>query len=265
SGEPVLLLHGITGARSTWHDIAAAVAVDHRVFTLDHRGHGDSSHAPGTYDIEHWATDAIAVLERVVGRPAFVVGHSLGGVVAAEVIGRRPDLVRAALLEDPPLYLGDKATFDASPLAAVFGLMLAQFRAMRDRGASLDEYVAGTAAVPALNGAGTLGDVLGPEGTRRWAQATKDFDPEALADAISGTGLRAHDPTRPLTVPVHVLRAEPALFAAFRPDDEAAFLATNPHATVELVPAASHLIHDEQPALVLERIRALVDGTTSGA
>ena len=262
--EPVLFLHGITGARSTWHDTAAALAAEHRVFTLDHRGHGDSSRAPGTYDVEHWAGDAIALLDEVVGRPAFLVGHSLGGVVAAEVIGRRPDLVRAALLEDPPLFLADQAEFDASPFAFVFEMMLTQFREMKDRDAPLEDYVGMATAMPALNGAGSMGDVLGPDGARRSGQATKDFDPDALADAISGRGLGRFDAARPLTVPVHVLRADPAIFAAFRAEDEAPFLATNLHATVEVVPGASHLIHDEQPALVLARIRSLIDGTRAG-
>jgi pimeloyl-ACP methyl ester carboxylesterase len=111
--------------------------------------------------------------------------------------------------------------------------------------------------MPALNGAGTMADVLGPEGLRRAAQASMDFDPEALTAAIDGA-LADHDPTRRIGVPVAVLRAEPALAAAFRPQDEGPFLAANPHATVELVPGASHLIHDEQPARFLAKLRAFL-------
>ena len=258
TGDPVLFLHGITGARSTWHDIAGEVASDHHVFTLDHRGHGGSGRAPGTYDVEHWGGDAISFIESVIGAPVFIVGHSLGGLVGADVIARRPDLVRAGLLEDPPLYLGDKAEFESSLFAVVFELMLTQFREMQDREAPLEDYVASAAAMPALNGAGTMADLLGEDGVLRSAQATKDFDPDALVAALSGTALSSFDPGRPLQVPVHVLRAEPTMVAAFRPEDEAPFLTTNPDAIVELVPGASHLIHDEQPALVLERIRGVL-------
>ena len=251
---PLVLAHGISGARSTWHDIAADLARDHRVVTYDHRGHGGSSHALGTYDIRHWGDDLVALLEQVVGEPAVLVGHSLGGVVSAQVIGDRPELVRGALLEDPPLFVGSAAALETTPFGFIFPLMRDSFREMRGRGASLDEYVAAAASVPALNGAGTVGDLLGPDGVRRHGQATKDFDPEALEAALTGAALGAFDPRRPLPVPVHVLRAE--LFAAFRPEDEAPFRAVNPHATVELVPGASHLIHDEQPALVTDRIRS---------
>ena len=40
-------------------------------------------------------------LEKHVGRPAVVVGHSLGAMCAALVAGRVPEQVRALVLEDP--------------------------------------------------------------------------------------------------------------------------------------------------------------------
>ena len=49
--------------------------------------------------------DLIAFLEGVVGEPAVLVGHSLGGLVSAETIMRRPELVTRALLEDPPMFV----------------------------------------------------------------------------------------------------------------------------------------------------------------
>jgi pimeloyl-ACP methyl ester carboxylesterase len=258
-GPPVVLLHGLTGARTTWHELAQDLARDHRVYALDHRGHGDSGRAPGTYDVAHWAGDAIALLEEVVGGPAVLVGHSLGGVVAAHLAGLRPDLVRGLFLEDPPLFLGLPGELESTPFGFIFPLMLAQSREMHDRGAPLEEYLEATAAVPSLTGT-TMLEVLGPAGLRRSAEAARDLDPEALAQAtVEGDGLAVLEPTRALSVPIHLLRAEPDLVAAFRPQDEGPFLAANPHAVVELVPGASHLIHDEQPRLVLARIRAFLD------
>ena len=248
---PVVFVHGIIGARSTWHDISADLATDHRTYCIDLRGHGGSTKG-GPYDIEHYTDDLIAFLEGVISEPAVLVGHSLGGVVSAETIMRRPDLVSRALLEDPPMFLASGSDFESSTFAIVFPLMLADIREKQERLAPADEYIAGLAAMPALNGAGTMADVLGPDGSARDAQAKRDFDTNALQAAIDGA-LRRHDPTRSMAVPVVVLRAE--VFAAFRPEDEPRLLAANPHASVEVVPGSSHLIHDEQPALVTKRLR----------
>jgi pimeloyl-ACP methyl ester carboxylesterase len=255
---PIVLLHGLSGARSTWHDLTADLATDHRVYAVDQRGHGSSSKVPGTYDILRYAADQVAFLEGVVREPVVLVGHSLGGVVAAEVAGTRPDLVRGAFLEDPPMFVATTpGEFSDSPYAFIFQIMRDNFREMQARNAPLEEYAAGAGAMPALNGAGTMADVLGPEGVLRNALASKDFDPEAMTAAMDGA-LETHDPYRPLEVPVVVLRAEPALAAAFRPQDEAPFLAANPQGTVELVPGASHLIHEEQPALFRDRLRTFL-------
>src|SRR5690242_5201193 len=59
---------------------------------------------PGAYRIGDYADDAVKVL-REIG-PAFVVGHSLGGVAAWRAAQRVPELVLGAVLEDPPLFLG---------------------------------------------------------------------------------------------------------------------------------------------------------------
>lgn len=252
----MVFVHGLTGARSTWHGIAADLSTDHRTYSVDLRGHGGSSKG-GPYDAEHYTDDLIAFLESVVGEPAVLVGHSLGGLVSAETIMRRPDLVTRALLEDPPMFVAGAGggEFDSSPFALVFPLMLADIRDKQERNAPLEDYIAGFVAMPSLTGAGTMADVLGPEGSAREAQAKKDFDPDALQAAIDHS-LGDHDPTRSMAVPVLVLRAE--VFPAFRPEDEASLLAGNPDAVVELVPGSSHLIHDEQPELFAKRLRTFL-------
>lgn len=86
---------------------ARATAPTHSVLRLDFRGHGDSDRAPGAYGMPEYVSDAVAVCEQLAQRPCVVVGHSLGGATAAALAQQRPDLVRAVVLEDAPLFLND--------------------------------------------------------------------------------------------------------------------------------------------------------------
>jgi pimeloyl-ACP methyl ester carboxylesterase len=102
-GPPIVFLHGVMGRWQAWLQVMPAFAGEWRVYALDHRGHGRSGHAPGRYRILDYAEDAAGFLRGVVGRPAVLVGHSLGAIIAVAVAADAPELVRAAVLEDPPI------------------------------------------------------------------------------------------------------------------------------------------------------------------
>lgn len=91
---PVLLVHGFGQNRYAWHLPARSVAnhlarAGFDVFNLDLRGHGRSRHfgtrTPRSVD-EYVTDDLPAAVEEVLThtgqRPAFLVGHSLGGLVS---------------------------------------------------------------------------------------------------------------------------------------------------------------------------------------
>ncbi len=105
---PVLFLHGITSCRDSWFESTERLGDRYECWTLDFRGHGESDRAPDEYLIDHYAADAAAVLG-AIGRPATVVGHSLGGVTAAHLVHRAHPLVTAVFLEDPPMFAPDPA------------------------------------------------------------------------------------------------------------------------------------------------------------
>lgn len=122
SGDPVLLLHGWACDQSDWiFQVPFLLSHGFQVIALDQHGHGRSS-APSSaisdnvgtsrYDPETLADDAAALLKHLeIGsgddktKAAIVMGHSLGGVVAAELAFRHPTMVRALVLVDPAYYL----------------------------------------------------------------------------------------------------------------------------------------------------------------
>jgi len=255
----LVLLHGLSSARSTWDPIIPALTNQCRVLAFDQRGHGESSHASGTYTLEHYVPDAIAFCESVTDQPVVLVGHSLGGVVAASVARTRPDLVRGLLLEDPPMYRGEPGEAEASPFLAVFALLHQLVSDMQARQAPLEEYERVLRTSPSPNGTGSFADVLGVDGTRARARGFASVDPDVFLAAIDGSGLLGAQPDAALRCPTLVLRADPAFGPAFTTEHEARFRSTNPHADVEMIHGASHFIHDEQPERFLLKLRRFLD------
>jgi pimeloyl-ACP methyl ester carboxylesterase len=93
SGPPLVLLHP-GGADGRVFEVMLPGLVDRfRVFRPDRRGHGRTPDVDGPIGYEQMAWDTIAFLERVVGGPAPLVGHSDGAPVALLAALRRPDLV----------------------------------------------------------------------------------------------------------------------------------------------------------------------------
>jgi len=95
AGAPILLLHGFGGAASNWTLVAPELIRHGRVLVPDLPGHGGSGPLPAPAEtLEPFARRVASLLDR----PALVVGHSLGGVVALRLAAHRPELVRGVLL-----------------------------------------------------------------------------------------------------------------------------------------------------------------------
>lgn len=89
-GEPVLLIHGVGLRAEAWNAQISALSEHFQVTAVDMPGHGDSALPAGSSALKDY-TDAIAA---VLYRPALVVGHSMGAMIALDLAARYPHLVR---------------------------------------------------------------------------------------------------------------------------------------------------------------------------
>ena len=92
AGEPIVLVHCYACSMRWYDEVAALLAADHRVIRTDLLGHGGSAKPSGGYSIPDQAAAIAEVLGALDVRDATIVGHSLGGTIAAAVAEQSPDL-----------------------------------------------------------------------------------------------------------------------------------------------------------------------------
>jgi pimeloyl-ACP methyl ester carboxylesterase len=103
SGPPLVLLHGGSARWQSFDAIIPDLAAHWHLYAPDFRGHGKSGWVPGSYRLQHYADDTIAFFRQCLQEPAYVFGHSLGGMVALLVAAQCPECVRAVAVGDSPL------------------------------------------------------------------------------------------------------------------------------------------------------------------
>lgn len=159
-GRPmVLMLHGVGGGRQAW-DVsgtgAALAAAGFTALAADFPGYGLSATVQ-PYDLAGMAGAVLDTLAHLGGVPVVLVGHSMGGMVAQEVVARRPDLVRRLVLCGTSAAFGKRS--DGRSAEAWAQQFIGQRTAPLDAGQTMADMAA--RLVPQMVGPGSL-----PEGLR---------------------------------------------------------------------------------------------------
>lgn len=97
-GRPLVLLHGTGCAGADWAPVLEALP-ERACLWLDFRGHGQSAVPGGLFTLDDLAGDVLALLETLELRDVWLVGHSLGGMVALAAAPRSRRVAGLALLE----------------------------------------------------------------------------------------------------------------------------------------------------------------------
>ena len=197
----------------------------YRVVAVDLRGHGASPRAVAGLSAADLAAD---VAETVEGPVDLLVGHSLGALVALELVGRRPGFARRLVVEDPP----GSSTLDWPALAA--GIEADTARATTDPAGLRRELEAANPGWP-------------PGESERRVADLADCDGLAIAAALRA-GIRIDLPALlaavPAPVPVLMLLATEALGSNLAGLDRKAAVEALSHGTTRVLPAG-HSVHRE--------------------
>jgi pimeloyl-ACP methyl ester carboxylesterase len=240
-----VLVHGVTSSSRTWWRVGPALAGrGFRVLAVDLRGHGASPRAEAGLAVTDLADDVaetVAAVAGVGGRVDLLVGHSLGALVALELVGRHPGFARRLVVEDPP----GTSSVDWAEVAA--GIEDDTARAMTDPEGLRRDLEAANPAWPA------------GEAERRVADLT-DCDGRAIADAVRpGVAFDLPALLAVARLPILMLLAEEPLGSILTGLDRKAAVDALPDGTTRVLPAG-HSIHREALEAWLSALDAWLDG-----
>ncbi|WP_396645227.1 alpha/beta fold hydrolase [Microbacterium sp.] len=231
----VLLAHGLgSDAALMWRFGSALADAGWHAVAVDLRGHGDAPRALD-YTLAAYAADLAATRPPHGEAWGAVVGHSLGGAAVTLAAAGDPAWARRIVLVDPAIQLadGDREIVRASQEQAFADPTVAAVRAQHPDWHPIDVELKARATQRAS----------------RWAveqtslqNTTWDVRAEAAA----------------LTVPTHIIGADPAVHSIFTGAlaDE---VLQNPAVTMTVVTGAGHSPHRDRPDETVAALLAALD------
>jgi len=120
--QPIVFHHGWPLSSDDWDtQMLFFLANGYRVVAHDRRGHGRSSQVATGHDIDHYASDASAVVEHLDLRNAIHIGHSTGGGEVARYVAKygqpQKRVAKAVLIAAiPPLMLKTEKNPGGTPI-----------------------------------------------------------------------------------------------------------------------------------------------------
>ena len=244
-GRNIMLLHGWTADGEDWSWQLPVLEARYRTVTVDLRGHGRSAVPPsGRYRPGDYVADVEALIAgRYKGERFILIGHSMGGQIAARLAARRPDLIEAVVSVDGSLGFAAEA-------APLFG------NVSRDLQTGDPALVA-----PALFE--SVYDKATPAALRRWHArrvqgmpthvVRESFGPLFVGPDQVGTGAQSERFLRSVKTPFYHLCRDPAQAQRMQP------WFSHPASKVDAWDKTGHWIMQDRPDDVNAAMTAWID------
>lgn len=245
AGRKVMFLHGWTCDSHDFSWQYPAFESKYRVVAVDLRGHGRSQVTPsGTYLPDDYVSDVASFISTTYPGQKFVlVGHSMGGQIAARIAALRPDLVSAVVSVDGSLGFSDS--------------LLPVFQQASDNLSSGDPAAVASALFEAFY------DPATNPAFKRWHArrvsgmpvevVRESFGPLFLGAGQVGVGQASAAFCKTVTVPVYHLCRDQVQANAMTP------WFTHPKSKVDVWANAGHWIMQDRPADFNAAVTAWID------
>jgi pimeloyl-ACP methyl ester carboxylesterase len=228
-GVPLVLVHGLMGRGSTWSRQLPWLSEHGEVYTYDapwHRGRDVAD--PHPISTERFVDDLGAAVAGL-GRPAVLIGHSMGGLHSWCLAAARPELVTAIVVEDMAPDFRGRTTGPWEPWLHALPVEFATAQMV------YDEFgpVAGQYFLDAFDRTATGWRLHGHTAT--WIDIAAEW------------GTRDYwTQWRDVRVPALLIEAGNSVTP---PGQMAEMARTGHRATYVRVPGAGHLVHDDNPSV----------------
>lgn len=244
-GPPIVFLHAFPLNRTMWIAQEAALAPQHRVITVDLRGHGESDAPLWHYSLDQAADEVQGLLDHLAVRQALFVGLSMGGYILFAFYRKYPELVRAMVLADT------RAQADTAE-GKVGRFQMAQVAYTRGPSAIADIMI------PKLLSPATI--QTRPEIVQRVRAMIEGNQISGIAGDLMAMAERPDSVAllQQITCPTQIIVG--ALDQATPPADAKLMADQIPNARLALVPNAAHLANLEQPDAFTRLIAEFVSG-----
>jgi pimeloyl-ACP methyl ester carboxylesterase len=259
--RPIVLLPGL--ARN-WRDFLALIpslAQSWHVYAVDLRGHGKSGRVPRGYHSKSYAADVSRLLQELVGEPAVIFGHSLGGMIAMHIAAAHPELVRAVIL-------GDNILSQASLSQGMYPALFAGLHKLARQGGTLQELARGLARIeiplPGVDHLVAIGDIPGNSEAYllNWAECLQQTDPETLGMTLDGSTQSDFDGEallQAISCPTLILQANPDLGGLMSQAEVQRAMQLLARPQLVTFPLLGHALHLQQVHQVLKAVTSFLE------
>lgn len=254
-GPPVTLLHGFTQSGQSWREVVSRMPPGWMWIVPDLRGHGETRLGAGARcSMDACAADLDLLWGHLGVTATHLVGYSMGGRLALHVAARKPERLLSLLTVGAHAGLPEDARKERTKTDEALATRIEQ--------EGLEAFVEYWSALPLFAGLHRRGDAY--VGRVR-AERMKNHV-AGLACSLRGMGAGVMEPVWDALARV----TAPCTFVAGQKDRayiaSARRLASSvPHGRAEIVPRASHAVHQERPEAFARVLAAHLTAAAAGA
>ena len=98
-GNPLILIAGLGSDSQSWLPVVDKLTKHFRVITFDNRGLGRSAQDNSGITIKKMTDDCVELIRHLKLSSVYILGHSMGGMIALDLAIRYPEMVDKLILE----------------------------------------------------------------------------------------------------------------------------------------------------------------------